>query len=172
MATACDYRFTATRPADGRVDLAPVSQTGPGCVTDALSSPFTLVRISPASPAGLNLTVAADIALTPVRGWNDLYGVWLLKGTGILFAVGAGINPAVALPDRPQRAPSTSISDDSGDLTVPMAGQVVLKSTDRSCGDTVLKEATAGDYTFTATVVTDPCHRFAGQTSLHWLRIQ
>ena len=168
---ACDYRFTATRPADGRVDLTPVSQTGPGCVTDALSSPFTLVRISPASPAGLNLTVAADIALTPVRGWSDLYGVWLLKGTGILFAVGAGINPVV--PYRiDHNGTIDSIPDDGGDLTVPTPGQVVLKSTDRSCGDTVLKETTAGDYTFTATVVTDPCHRFAGQTSLHWLFIQ
>jgi len=62
--------------------------------------------------------------------------------------------------------------DDSGDLTVPTPGQVVLKSTDRSCGDTVPKETTAGDYTSTATVVTDPCHRFAGPISLHWLFIQ
>jgi len=62
--------------------------------------------------------------------------------------------------------------DDSGDLTVPTPGQVVLKSTDRSCGDTVPKETTAGDYTSTATVVTDPCRRFAGPTSLHWLFIQ
>jgi hypothetical protein len=168
---ACDYRFTATRPAEGRVDLTPVSQTGPGCVTDTLSSPMTIVRISPASPAGLNLTVAADTALTPVRAWSDLYGVWLLKDTGILFAVGAGINPAV--PYRiDHNGTIDSIPHDSGDLTVPTPGQVVLKSTDRSCGDTVLNEATAGDYTFTATVVTDPCHRFAGQTSLHWLFIQ
>lgn len=172
-ARSCEYTFTATRLGDGRVDLTPVSQIGPGCVTDALSSPFTMVRISPASPAGLDLSVAADSELTPVTGTNPLYGVWLLKGTGTLLAVDStGVSAAV--PYRiDHNGTIDTAPDDSGGLTVPAAGQVVLKGiAPTTCGDTTLKSVSAGDYSFTATVVTDPCNRFGGQPSLLWLRIQ
>jgi hypothetical protein len=170
-AHACDYTFTTNRPRDGQADLTPVSQVGPGCVTDALSSPFTMVRISPASPAGLNLNIPADSVMAPVTGTARLYGVWLLKGTGTVLAVAAP-DISAAVPYRIDHDGTIDTSTDNSGLTVPTAGQVVLKSTDPStCGDTILRNATAGANTFTATVATDPCNQFAGQTSLRWLRI-
>jgi hypothetical protein len=172
-ARSCEYTFTASRPVKGQVELSPVSQIGPGCVTDVLSSPFGMVRISPASPAGLDLKVAADSSPTPVFDTNPLYGVWLLKGTGTVLAVDStGARVAVAY-RVDHNGTIDGEADDGGDLTVPAAGQVVMKSlTHSSCGDTTLTSVSAGDYSFTATVVTDPCNRFAGQTSLQWLRIQ
>ena len=172
-ARSCENTFTAHSQGEGRVELTPVSQIGPGCVTDALSSPFTIVRISPASQAGLALDVAADNTVAVVSNTNSLHGVWLLKGAGVVLAVdGTGARAAVAY-RIDHKGTIDSSADDRGDLTVPAPGQVVLKSLDPgTCADTTMQNTSAGDYSFTATVLTDPCNRFAGQTSLHWLRIQ
>jgi hypothetical protein len=174
ISRSCDYTFAGRRQGEGRVELTPVSQIGPGCVAGgALSGPFTMVRISPASPAGLAITIAADDPRYVVSTTNPLTGVWLLTGTGVVLVVdttGAGAAVEYRID---HKGTVDGAADDHGDLTVPGPGQVRLKSRDPgTCADAVLKAVSAGDYSFYATVVTDPCNRFAGQTSLYWLLIQ
>ena len=168
----CDFTFTGRGQGDGQVELTPGGQVGPGCVAGATLSPSTIVRISPASPAGLAYSVAADSTLTPVSTTNPLHGTWLLKGTGVILAVGA-TGSAAGVDYRIDHKGTIDVAaDNSGTLTVPRGGQVVLKSHNPgSCADTLLTSTDAGDYSFDATVVADPCNLFAGQASLHWLRI-
>ena len=170
---ACEYTFTAATQQEGEVDLTPVSQVGPGCSPgQALAQPFRIVRISPASPAGLALTAQPDANVTPVTSTNDLHGVWLLQGTGVVLVVNSSYGNAVDY-RIDQKGTIDTAADNAGSITIPKIGQIQLKSLDPpTCADTTLTDAAAGDFSFTATVLTDPCNRFAGQKTLHWLRIQ
>jgi len=170
---SCEYTFTAASQQEGQLDLTPVSQVGPGCSPgQALAQPFTIVRISPASPAGVALAPQPDNNVTPVTSTNDLYGVWLLQGAGVVLVVGSASGTAIEY-RIDQKGTIDTAADNSGSITIPKIGQVQLTSLEpRGCADTTLTNAAAGDFSFTATVITDPCNRFAGETTLHWLRIQ
>lgn len=65
----------------------------------------------------------------------------------------------------------TCLGDRRRDLTVTSVEQVgdVLEA---GCPDTILQNVSAGFYSFTAQVESDPCHRLGGQTALTWTRLQ
>ena len=64
-------------------------------------------------------------------------------------------------------------ADDTGLITVPSAGQLVLTSGSTStCARITLLAAAVGDYAMTAQVEADPCHWFAGQRALAFSRLQ
>lgn len=135
---SCDFTFTGRSQGDGQVELTREGQVAPSCDAGAASSPSTIVRISPASPAGLAHTVAADSTMSEVSTTNPLHGTWLLKGTGLILVVGVtGSAPAVDY--RIDRTGTIdSAADDDGTLKVLKVGQVVLQSLNPGrCADTL-----------------------------------
>jgi hypothetical protein len=111
--------------------------------------------------------------MSVVSTTNLLHGIWLLKGTGVILAVGGTrSSPGVDYRIDDKGTIDVSAADD-GTITVPTAGQIVVKSNHPTrCPDVTLQNASASDYTtFSATVTADPCNRFAGQTTLQWIRI-
>ena len=87
-ARSCLFTYSGQRLGEGRVEVTAVGQTGLGCLPEPLAAPFTIVRISPVSPAGLAYSRPTDNTLTTVASLNSVRGTWLLKGTGVVLAIG------------------------------------------------------------------------------------
>lgn len=169
----CRFGFTGQWQAEGVIRLTQVDQAGTGCGSDVQPHSFTMIRISPASPPGRGYTAAAtDDQLTPVTDIPSLWGAWLLRGTGVVLAVNPTAPPNVFYTIGANGDVGKG-ADDHGRFAVPALGRVILKSTDSTgCPDTILQNVSAGFYSFTAQVESDPCHRFGGQTELTWTRLQ
>jgi hypothetical protein len=167
----CEYGFTGQWIADGQLRLIQASQAGTDCGSPL--PPVNLIRVSPASQAGAAYSAAATSPLYPVAGTNQLDGAWLLRGTGVILAIGWTL-PSAGVPySLDQKGTIDTAADDHGLITVPAPGRIVLTSAQPSpCATTVLKAASAGDYALTARVEADRCHRFAEQTDLTFTRLQ
>jgi hypothetical protein len=172
-ARSCLFTYSGQRLGEGRVEVTAVGQTGLGCLPEPLAAPFTIVRISPVSPAGLAYSRPTDNTLTTVASLNSVRGTWLLKGTGVVLAIGQ-ISITTGIGYRIDHEGTIDYgADDQGTPTVSGPGRIGLASDNPGgCKDTTLDNVAAGDYSFTATVTADPCNLFAGQTLLTWIRIQ
>ena len=169
----CSYGFVGEWVSDGRARLTEVSRTGPECGSDPPRPPFSMIRVSPASPAGLAYSASGTDSVSTVTDTREVAGTWLLRGTGVIVAIGWTL---------PLTAVQYSIDDkgaidagpaDDGVITVPSRGQLVLTSGSRSmCGPITLHDASVSDSAMTAQVDADPCHRFAGRAALAFTRLQ
>jgi len=116
--TGCDFSFRLTRYEEGRLS---------GDVLDFCGNtapPVSLVRLSPASPAGTEIPMFSMSGATPVRRVAQVGGVWIMPGTGLLLAVD-GSRATYALDDRGDLARSPR---DSGTVAVTPDGTVTLTS--------------------------------------------
>jgi hypothetical protein len=171
---ACSYGFVGKWVADGQAQLTQTSQTGSGCGLVPPPPPFTMVRVSPASTAGRAYSATATGDVSVVGGTRDLEGAWLLRGTGVVLSIGWTLPDYTRVPyviDHKGTIDTTA--DDSGIITVPTNGRIVLTSANPvACPPAIMQTASASDFVMTARVEADPCHLFAGQTSLTWTRLQ
>ncbi len=167
----CAYGFTGQWIADGQLRLTQASESGTDCGSPL--PPVTLIRVSPASPVGVTYTAAATSPLSTATVTNQLAGAWLLRGTGVLLAVGWTIPPAGVQYSLDGRGTIDTAAEEHGVLTVPSPGRILLTSLEPSaCQPIVLQAASAGDYALTARVEADSCHRFHGQADLTFTRLQ
>ncbi len=148
-------------PAAGRRSGPPdAGQPEPSRLWVHALPPFTVVRLSPASPAGLAYAVAAGDAPSPLVTTDPLDGTWLLPGTGTALAIGRTRPPNVV----PLRLDVQGAIDRSADATrlatAPKPGQVVLTGTDQGplCRNRAAATA-VGNYSITTRVDTDSCGR-------------
>ncbi len=170
----CDGTFTVRRLAEGWIRLTQMP-SGPCTPTDLLP-PFTLLRLSPVSRGGLAHPGPPPSSSEPVVTTNPLHGAWVLQGSGLVLVVGRTAAPPPVSFRLDAGGTVDTAPQDQGDLTVTTPGRVVLHSdtspTTPSCGDTVLGAVEAGSYAFTAQVLADPCHHFAGQATLSWTLVE
>jgi len=169
----CNYGFVGEWVGDGRARFTEVSRTGSECGSDPPRAPFFMVRISPASPAGQVYSAADTGPLATVMDTSDVAGTWLLRGTGVMVAIGWTLPLTPVQYSIDHKGAIDTSPDDNGLITVPAPGQLVLTSGGSStCGPVTLRAASVGDYAMTAQVNADPCHRFAGQPALTFTRLQ
>lgn len=165
-------RATARRhdATGGRAVLDPAVLVGAGC-SRSTAPPITLTRLSPVSTAADRLTPTDEGTPEPVRDPVQTTGVWLLEGTGLLLAVSLQVGPGDdyvlgegAGIDRTPAARGTLAAGPDGRLTLA----------DATCADTVVDSVTLHRSVpdrLTARVAADPCNRFAGRSSLTWIRL-
>ena len=155
----CQYGFTGRWIADGQLRLTQASEAGTDC--GAPLPPVTLIRVSPASPAGESYSAAASSPLSTVTVTNQLDGTWLLRGTGMILAIGWTLPPAGVQYSLDDKGTIDTTPDERGILTVPAPGRIVLTNHQpTACRPTVLQAVAAGDYALTARVEDDPCTAF------------
>ncbi|KRF29903.1 hypothetical protein [Phycicoccus sp. Soil802] len=119
--SGCDFSFRLTSYREGKLT---------GDVLDFCGNnapPVSLVRLSPASPAGTEIPMFSMAGSTPVRRVAQVGGVWLMPGTGMLLAIDASDPSRVtyALDDQGNLAKSPR---DAGAVTVSSDGTVTLTS--------------------------------------------
>jgi hypothetical protein len=117
-ATGCDFSFRLTKYQEGKLSAEVREFCG------NTSPPVSLVRLSPASPAGTGIPMFSVAGSTPVRRIAQVGGVWIMPGTGMLLAIDAG-RATYALDDRGNLAQNPR---DSGTVTVSSDGTVTLTS--------------------------------------------
>lgn len=118
-ATGCDFSFRLTGYRQSRQLTGDVLEF---CGNTA--PPVSLVRLSPASPAGTEIPMFSMTGATPVRRVAQVGGVWIMPGTGMLLAID-GSRGTYALDDRGNLARNPR---DSGTVTVSSDGTVTLTS--------------------------------------------
>ena len=116
--TGCDFSFRLTKYRDGKLSADVLEFCG------NTSPPVSLVRLSPASPAGTEIPMFSMTGSTPVRRVAQVGGVWIMPATGMLLAIDAG-RGTYALDDRGNLARSPR---DSGTVAVSSDGTVTLTS--------------------------------------------
>jgi hypothetical protein len=169
----CNYGFVGEWVGDGRARFTEVSRTGPECGSDPPRPPFFMVRLSPASPAGLAYSATETGPVATVTDTREVAGTWLLRGTGVILAIGWTLPLTEVQYSLDHKGAIDTAADDNGLITVPSPGQVILTSgSDSACGPITLNAASVGDYAMTAQVEADPCHRFAGQGAPAFTRVQ
>lgn len=70
----CNYGFVGEWVGDGQARFTEVSQAGPECGSEPPRPPFFMVRISPASPAGLTYSATETGALSTVTDTREVAG--------------------------------------------------------------------------------------------------
>lgn len=170
----CKYGFVGEWVSDGQARFTEVSKTGPECGYDPPRPPFSMVRISPASAAGQAYSAADTGPLAAVTDTSVVAGTWLLRGTGVILAIGWKVSPLTAvLYSIDHKGEIDGTADDNGVITVPSPGHIVLTPGKSStCGPITVQAASVGDYAMTGEVEADPCHRLAGQQALTFIRLQ
>jgi hypothetical protein len=120
-AEGCDFSFRLTGYREGTLTADVLDFCGNN------APPVSLVRLSPATPASLDIPMYSMTGSTPVRGVAQVAGVWLMPGTGTLLAIDAShpSRATYALDDRGDLARSPR---DKGTVTVASDGTLTLTS--------------------------------------------
>jgi hypothetical protein len=165
----------ATGPWRSESDAVIVMDTavleGPGC-TGASMPAATATRLSPGSDAAQNLADSGSEPAVPVTDPAQFNGVWLLRGTGLLWAVDELPNNAGGY-----------LLDDDGDIDrapdaqgkIELGPDGLLILTTSACDNPKFRHpvlhGTSARRSLTMTVEDDSCNWFQGNTSLTWIKV-